>query len=347
MASEQGFVAARKRARSSAITIRDVAALAGVSIGTVSRVLNDHDWVSADSRAKVTEAIRKTGYVPNSRARAFVTGRTNSVALVLGASPSALLQDPNYALILEEAGNALAAANFTLVLLTASTAQDRERVATYLRGQHVDGVIFLSPAEKGHDPLLDLLESRALPVVVVGNPFAEIRRLSFVQADDVTGSEALGRHFRVKNYRHTAVVAAYPDTLGPQVRIDAFQRGLGRVVDVVCPATDYSLDAGRAATIELLDSSHAIDSVFATSDALAAGAIQAIELRGLRVPDDVAVAGFDDSPLASQVIPHLTTVRQPVADVARALVEEVLRGVDGEETRSRTLDTELVIRDSA
>lgn len=336
----------RPRRRRDGITIQDVADVAGVSIGTVSRVLNDRNWVSPATREKVMEAVRKTGFTANARARALVMQRTNSVALILGAAPTALFEDPNYALILQEASRELAEANYSLVFLTAAEDAERARLAEFIRAGHVDGVLFVSPAERGHDPLLDLLESRSLPVVVCGNPFAGPRRLALVHTDDGPGCEALGRHFRDQGYQRTAVIVAYPDTLGPQERVNAFTRGLGRDLVHLAPAERYSQADGYDAMAALLDG-HEIDSVFATSDLLAAGAIEAIRARGLEVPDDIAVAGFDDSAIATRTTPALTTVHQPVAAVAQAMVREVLQAIDGTEATTRVLPTELVIRESA
>jgi DNA-binding LacI/PurR family transcriptional regulator len=345
--ADQEYSRPRPRRRREGITIQDVANVAGVSIGTVSRVLNDRNWVSPATREKVMEAVRKTGFTANARARALVMQRTNSVALILGAAPTALFEDPNYALILQEASRELAEANYSLVFLTAAEAAERARVAEFIRAGHVDGVLFVSPAESGHDPLLDLLESRTLPVVVCGNPFAEPRRLALVHTDDAPGCEALGRHFRDQGYQRTAVIVAYPDTLGPRQRVDAFTRGLGRDLVHLQPTERYSQADGYAAMAALLEAGHAIDSVFATSDLLAAGAIDALRDRGLAVPGDIAVAGFDDSAIATRTAPALTTVHQPVAAVAQTMVREVLQAIDGTEATTRVLPTELVIRESA
>lgn len=345
--AEQEYSRPRPRRRREGITIQDVANVAGVSIGTVSRVLNDRNWVSPATREKVMEAVRKTGFTANARARALVMQRTNSVALVLGAAPTALFEDPNYALILQEASRELAAANYSLVLLTAADTAERDRVASFIRAGHVDGVLFVSPAESGHDTLLDLLESRTLPVVVCGNPFGEPRRLVLVHTDDAPGCEALGRHFRDQGYQRTAVIAAYPETLGPRRRVEAFKRGLGGDLVHLAPTAQYSQSDGYAAMAALLDAGHEIDSVFATSDLLAAGAIEAARARGLEVPNDLAVAGFDDSAIATRTTPALTTVHQPVAAVAQTMVREVLQAIDGTEATTRVLPTELIIRESA
>jgi DNA-binding LacI/PurR family transcriptional regulator len=345
--AEHGYSRPRPRRRSDGITIQDVAAVAGVSIGTVSRVLNDRNWVSPATREKVMEAVRQTGFTANARARALVMQRTNSVALILGETPTALFEDPNYALILQEATRALAAADHSLVFLTAAEAAERDRLAAFIRAGHVDGVLFVSPAERGRDPLLDLLESGTLPVVVCGSPFAEPRRFALVRSDDTPGCEALGGHFRDRGYQRTAAIAAYPDTLGPQERVDAFRRGLGRDLVHLQPASRYSQAHGYAAMAALLEAGHEIDSVFATSDLLAAGAVEAARARGLAVPGDIAIAGFDDSVIATRTTPALTTVHQPVAEVATTMVGEVLRAIDGAEAASRALPTELVVRESA
>ncbi|MGN7949345.1 LacI family DNA-binding transcriptional regulator [Microbacterium sp. 22215] len=345
--TEQKYSPPRPRRSAGRITIQDVANVAGVSIGTVSRVLNNRTWVSEDTREKVMLAVRKTGFTANASARSLVNQRTQSVALVLGAAPTTLFEDPNYAIILQEASRALADADYSLSLLTAPDAHERERVARYLRSGHVDGVLFVSPAESGSDPLLDFLESGALPTIVCGNPFAESRRIPLVQADDAPGSEALGEHFRRMQYQRTAAIVAHFDTLGPRTRVDGFQRGLGRALVGVEPTSGYTRQAGYDAMRTILASPWAPDSVFATSDALARGAIEAAQDAGLLVPSDMAVAGFDDSSIAVRSTPSLTTVRQPVVDVARTMVREVLAGIEGQEVVGHSLPTSLIIRESA
>ncbi|MDT3315842.1 LacI family DNA-binding transcriptional regulator [Microbacterium sp. KSW4-11] len=340
------YTAPRRRRQKNTVTIQDVATRAGVSIGTVSRVLNDRNWVKPETRARVMDAVASTGFVPNARARSLVTQRAQSVALVLGVEPTKLFEDPNYALILEEATDALADADYSLVLLTAATGPARERVSRYLRAGHVDGVLFISPAEPTIDPLVAFFQEGHLPVVVCGNPFSESVGLPMVYADDETGSRALGEHFRASGLRHPAVVAAYPHTSGPAERIGGFAAGYGDGPIHVQSAMEYSRAAGRAAAVELLQSGRTLDSIFATSDLLALGVIDALHAAGLAVPGDVAVAGFDDSSAATQAEPALTTVHQPVSSVARVMVEEILGAIEGDTARTRVLATDVVLRDS-
>ena len=347
MTDSHQYSPSRPRRGGGGVTIQVVAKVAGVSIGTVSRVLNNRNWVSPDTRNKVLDAVQKTGFTANPKARSLVLQRSQSVALVLGAAPTTLFEDPNYAIILQEASRELAAADYSLVLVTASNETERERVAMYLRAGHVDGVLFVSPAESGHDPLLDFLESRSLPVVVCGSPFAEPRRLPLINTDDAPGSEALGKHFRDRGYERTAIIVAFPDTLGPKERVTSFVRGLDHEPLHIEAAESYSQRAGYDAMTAILQRSQRPDSIFATSDLLALGAIDAIRTAGLSVPSDIAVAGFDDSAVAVRTDPALTTVRQPVAEVARLMVHEVLAGIDGGEITSHALPTDVIIRESA
>lgn len=342
------FTPPRRRRPRAGVTIQDVAAAAGVSIGTVSRVMNDRNWVSPVTRERVLEAVRATGFVANARARSLVTQRSNSVALVLGAPATRLFEDPNYAVIIQEASAALAESDYALVLLTAASEAERARVAAFIRAKHVDGVIFVSPAEEHRDALIQLFESHVVPVIVAGNPLPETSALPRVFGDERVGARALGTHFRERGYRRTAAIAAYAHLAGPTERVDAFRSGLQRELVQVESASDYSWQSGYDAAVSLLASTTRPDSIFATSDLLAAGAVDAIQRAGLRVPDDIAVAGFDDSAIATRVSPALTTVRLSVADGARTLVRSILGAIEtGDEPEPNVMPSELIVRESA
>lgn len=342
----EGREAPRERHRPS---IDDVAREAGVSKGTVSRVLNGKNWVADTTRTTVLDAVQRTGFVANASARSLATRRTGSIALVLGAPPTKLFEDPNYALILQVITNELAASDVTLMFMTASSPADRDRLAKFLRGGHVDGMVFLSAGEPRDDDLVHLMEEHPIPVIVCGHPFPDRDPLPFVAADEVEGGRLLGAHFRRRGYRRIGVIASHLESIGARLRTDSF---LGEVGARSKPAwfietDDYSFDAGHEAMRVLLDRDERLDAIFAASDVLAAGAVEAIRERGLSVPGDIAVAGFDDSAIARRTSPALTTIRQNVEEVARELVIQLTAAIDGKPSGSRTVPVELIIRESA
>ncbi|WP_170027144.1 LacI family DNA-binding transcriptional regulator [Planctomonas sp. JC2975] len=330
-------------------TISDVAREAGVSKGTVSRVLNGKNWVADPTREAVLAAMDRTGFVANSSARSLALRRTGSLALVLGAPATELFTDPNYALFLQVITDELASFDYSLVFMTGATSAARTRLIRFLEGGHVDGMIYLSTTEPRADEFIQLLESHPIPVIMAGHPFPDSDPLPFVAADEDEGGKVLGAHFLERGYRRVGVITTHLETLGSKLRLRAFTDIVGDVVskDLIVEASDYTVKAGAAAMRTLMDRTDRPDAVYAVSDVLAAGAIEVAEELGLRVPDDVAVAGFDDSTTGRTVVPPLTTVRQDISAIARELVTQVLGAVDGRPIQSQRMPVTLVVRESA
>lgn len=346
---EKPLTKPKPRRAGRAVTIDDVARVAGVSKGTVSRVLNGHDWVSPKTRQTVLDAVASTGFAASASARSLATSRTGNIAFVLGAPPVRLFEDPNYAVLLQVVSEELAKLDYTLMLLTAGAPAERARVARFIRGGHVDGVILASVDEAATDELISLLGGKGTPAIACGHPFIGEDPLPFVAADDSRGARQLARHFLARGYRATAVIASYLETSGAKSRVAAFTSEAPGLVDdgAIIEAHEYSRAAGKSAMQELLRAGRDIDSVFAASDLLAAGALDALHEAGIPVPGQIAVAGFDDSAIAQQTIPPLTTVHQSVADVARQMVAQLSIGLDAGAMASVTVPTSLVVRESA
>jgi LacI family transcriptional regulator, repressor for deo operon, udp, cdd, tsx, nupC, and nupG len=327
-------------------TIRDVAAAAGVSRGTVSRVINGGHWVSPDARAAVEDAIRRTGYTANHAARSLATGRAGSLAFLLTEPQHLLFADPNFSLLLRGAAEALAERSMTLVLLVAGTPEERANVAHFVSAGHVDGVLLISSHEA--DPLLDSLLDAGVPTVSCGLPLGHQGDLAAVAVDEEGSARTMTRHLLERGHRRIAMIAGPDDTPGGRYRLVGFRAEMGESFDPeLVEAGDYSRESGAAAMTRLLERSRDIDAVFAASDMMAAGAVAALRRAGLRVPEDVAVAGFDDSGVAASHEPPLTTMRQPWDRISAEMVTLLLEVIDGHPRRSLTLPTELVVRESA
>lgn len=327
-------------------TIRDVAAVAGVSHGTVSRVINGGHWVSAEARAAVEAAIRETGYTANHAARSLATGRSGSIAFLLTEPQHLLFADPTFALLLRGATEALARKGMTLVLLIADSADERANVERYVRAGHVDGVLLISSHES--NPLLASLISAGVPTVCSGVPLGDRAHVPTVSVDEAASAREMTRYLIDRGHEHIAVITGPDDTPGGRYRLLGFREVMGDRFDPNLVEQDvYSSEAGAAAMTRLLERQPAIDAVFAASDVMAVGAIAAIRRSGRRVPEDVAVAGFDDSGLAETHDPPLTTMRQPWADISATMVEMVLDVIGGTTRTSVVLPTTLVARDSA
>src|SRR4051812_10032279 len=173
-------------------TIFDVAAAAGVSRGTVSRVINGGRWVSPQARAAVEEAVRTTGYQTNQHARSLVTGRSNSVAFLLSEPQHLLFEDPNISILLRGAAQALSARGMPLVLMVAGSSDEQKQVMSYVGAGHVDGLLAVS--SHSGDRLLESLVRQGIPMIACGIPLGLEGALGYVTADDLAGGRMMTRH---------------------------------------------------------------------------------------------------------------------------------------------------------
>ena len=335
---------AARRAQRRGPTMEDVAELAGVSRGTVSRVLNGATHVSPASRAAVQEAMRQTGYVVNQSARSLVTRSSGAVAFVLSEPPDRLFEDPVLGGLLRCCTQLLGEHGRGLMLMLAGTPDERERVLRFARGGHVDGVLLVSMHDG--DPLAAELHGSGVPVVVCGRPPDDGPPMTYVAADDRGGARLMTRYLLDRGRRRITTVAGPADTAGGVERLAGFRDVLGANAPVARAAA-YSIEAGRDAMSRLLIACPDLDAVFVASDLLAVGALRALHESGRKVPADVLVGGFDDSAMATATSPPLTTIRQPLTRVAAELVEVVLTLIGGGQASPRVLPTELIRRESA
>ncbi|MDF2581338.1 MAG: transcriptional regulator [Microbacterium sp.] len=327
-------------------TIRDVAAAAGVSRGTVSRVINGGHWVSPDARMAVEEAIRRTGYTANHAARSLATGRAGSLAFLLTEPQHLLFDDPTFALLLRGAAEALAQRSMTLVLLVAGTPAERANVTHFVSAGHVDGVLLISSHEA--DPLVEELLEAGVPTVCCGIPLGHEAQVPTVSVDEIGSAREMTRYLRSRGHRRIAMIAGPHDTPGGRFRLVGFEQEMGADFDpALVEEGDYSQESGALAMARLLERTRDIDAVFAASDLMAAGAVATLRKAGQRVPEDIAVAGFDDSGLAATHEPALTTMRQPWDRISEGMVSLLLDVIAGANPEPITLPTTLIVRDSA
>lgn len=326
-------------------TIRDVAAAAGVSRGTVSRVLNGGHWVSPEALAAVQEAIRSTGYSANPHARSLVTGRANSVAFLLTEPQHLLFEDPTFSILLRAAAEALATREMPLLLMVAGSQQERRRITDYVAAGHVDGVLLIS-SHRGN-PVVGELLRQGVPTIACGEPLGYEDRIGWVAADDHGGARRMTTYLRSRGRERVATITGPLDTPGGVRRLAGYREALGEAFDESLVAHgDYTRAGGHAAMRELLVRRPDLDAVFVASDLMAAGAMVALREAGKVVPLDVAVGGFDDSGLAATLEPPLTTMRQPFERIAAEMVRLLLEVVEGAEPARITLPTSLVERES-
>jgi len=333
----------RKRA-----TIHDVAVEAGVSRGTVSRVINDEPYVSAQARVAIEAAIEKVGYVPNNAARSLVMQRSQAVGFLVHEPHSLFLDDPNIGGILLGANTALSHSDYQMVSLVIDSQRDTDRVARYLSGGFVDGVIIVSA--RSEDPMTRVVEKLGLPVAFVGHP-PDLRRLPFVGIDNRRSAHDITERLLRTGRRRIGMIAAALDRDSGSDRLAGFTDALGPRFDpnLVASVPFYTFDDGAQGMRELLARDPEIDGVFAASDAVAAGALEALRDAGRNVPRDVGIVGFDDSSWAVRTQPQLSTVHQPAFGLGEAAAECVLSQLRGEDQPAGgiLLDTPIVWRDSA
>ncbi len=327
--------------------IDDVAAAAGVSRGTVSRVLNGGHWVSPEALASVNAAIKKTGYRVNPHARSLATNRANSVAFLLTETHDRLFEDPNFAVLMRGAADALAVHDIPLVLILAGTKDEQRRANDFITAGHVDGVLLVSAHANRTDIISNIIDAR-VPAISCGVPLGFERKMGYVAADDYTGARDMLDHLRGLGRTKIATITGPQDTSGGMRRLAAYRDDQGaQFHEQLVGAGDYSRESGSAAMAKLLSANPDIDAVFAANDLMALGAMDHLEAAGIRVPQDVAVGGFDDIAPSANAHPALTTIRQPFERISAEMVRLLLGAINGELPAAVTLPTELVVRDSA
>lgn len=331
-------------------TLEIVAELAGVSRATVSRVVNGSPKVSPEVVSAVNKAISALGYVPNRAARTLVTRRTDTLVLIMHERPDTVFEDPFFANVLRAVNAALSTTDLQLVLLHARGDQQRERALRYVCNGHVDGALVISL--HGDDPMPTAIAAAGIPMVTMGRPPSG-RRVDYVDADNVGGGREAVRHLLAAGRRCLATVAG-PMDMSPGVDrlrgyVDATRDGELEDAAVRVAYGDFTEASGYREMKQLLEQTPQIDGVFVASDLMGIGALRALHELGRRVPEDVAVVGFDDLPLATYTDPPLTTIRQPVELLGQEMVRLLLHRLsdpDGE-PESIILPTELVVRASA
>ncbi|MEU9183188.1 LacI family DNA-binding transcriptional regulator [Streptomyces sp. NPDC048484] len=337
-------------------TLEEVAARAGVGRGTVSRVINGSPRVSDATRAAVEAAVAELGYVPNTAARALAANRTDAIALVVPEPETRFFAEPYFSDMLRGVGAALSETEMQLLLIFAGSDRERRRLAQYLAAHRVDGVLLVSV--HADDPLPDLLSQLEIPAVISGRRSAE-ETLPSVDSDNFGGGRFAVEHLIAQGRRTIAHLAGRLDVFGAQRRVDGYRAALldaGHEIDErLIVSGDFTEEGGRRAMTELLSVCPTLDAVFAGSDVMAAGARQVLREVGRRIPDDVALVGYDDSAIARHMDPPLTSVRQPIEEMGRAMLGLLMDEIAdrrpaasrGLERRQLVLPTELVARRSS
>ena len=328
-----------------AATLDQVARTAGVSRATASRVFSGHAQVSELARKRVQRAAAELGYVPNRAARSLAAGRSESVGVLVPSPGSGAFGDPLVSRMIAALGDELSMSGLQMVLFAPGSASEVARLEQYLAGGHVDGVVLLAVHDS--DPLPARLHGRGIPVVFGGRP-PEALDVSYVAVDHHAGGRVAAEHLIAQGRRRIAHITGAGAVA--RERRQGFREAMwnaGLRSDLVEEGA-IDRDGGELAMARLLASADDIDAVFAATDAMAAGAMWAAQVLGLRVPDDVAIVGCDDSAIARTMQPALTSVRQPAEEMGREMARLVIAmaAAKGQLPQRLVLVPELAVRES-
>ncbi|MFD5630721.1 MULTISPECIES: LacI family DNA-binding transcriptional regulator [unclassified Streptomyces] len=330
-------------------TLEAVAARAGVSRATVSRVVNGGDGVREPLVERVRRAVEELGYVPNQAARSLVTRRHDAVAVVVAEPEARVFADPFFALQLRGISKELTAHDSQLVLLLTEGRDDHVRVGRYLAGGHVDGALVFSLHLD--DPLPGLIHGAGVPTVFGGRPgWGDGPRSAvsavYVDSDNRGGAREAVRHLVGLGRRRIAHITGALDQTSAVDRLDGFRDVMVDGDPSLIAEGDFTPAGGERAMRELLERHPDIDAVFVANDLAASGVLRVLRELGRRVPEDIAVIGFDDMlPVAEQTDPPLTTVRQDIEEMGRLMARLLLRGLDrrGDEEGLRGAPSSVVL----
>lgn len=336
-------------------TLEAVAARAGVSRATASRVVNGGAGVRQPLVEKVMRAVEELGYVPNHAARTLVTRRTGAVAVIIAEPEIRIFSDPFFSQQIRGISRELTAQDTQLVLLLLEGPGDYDRIGRYLAGGHVDGALAFSLHTD--DPIPAITRQAGMPTVYGGRPTwssaAEHRAVPYVDADNRGGAREAVRYLWDLGRRRIAHIAGPPDQSSATDRLDGYRDVLPDMDPALVATGEFTAESGARAMVELLEHRPRPDAVFAANDLMASGALRVLRERGLAVPEDVALVGFDDmASVAEATDPPLTTVRQDIEGQGRLMARLLLDGLDRDRTgtgvpESVVTPTTLVRRASA
>lgn len=332
------------------VTSKDVAERAGVSRTTVSFVLNDtpNVKISEETRQRVLSAARELDYHPDAAARSLASRRTGNVGLVLRQTPAQVFADAFLPTVLRGLSEVLDSSTYRILLQPLGMPDASDALAKLVKSQHIDGLIISGP--RSDDDAVHELHANGFPVVLMGQlPDSDI---PFVDVDNERAAFDATSHLIDLGHRRIALIThAPPAFTASQDRLAGYRRALesaGLTYDsTLVRHGDFREESGVAAMYELLKVTPRPTAVFAASDVLAFGVLEAAKSEGLRVPADLSVVGMDDVQLARYVDPPLTTLHLPAYELGYQAAHTLLRLIDGQAPPSALLPTELVIRESS
>lgn len=332
----------------STLTIDKIAELAAVSRATVSRVINNHPNVRQTVRERVLRVINEHSYVPQAAAQNLASRRTNIISLFIPRNALTIFSDPFFSHVIQGIAETCTSLGYFLMLSMVTADLNQGFFHHMARSRHSDGVIILS--SDVDDPILPLLKGRAPLVLVGSHPY--FRDLSWVDAENHEGARNGVNHLIRLGHRRIATITGPLQMAAAVDRRNGYKQALLEAGMPIVPELlvegDFTQEGGYQAMRTLLSIRPRPTAVFIASDMMATGALHATHGAGLAVPDDLAVVGFDDVPMASFVNPPLTTIRQPIYELGtiavKLLIEQLTQAAPApQQTR---IPTQLIIRQS-
>lgn len=333
------------------VTIYDIAKEANVSVATVSRVLNDTAPVKASTRETIMAVIEKHQFQPNALARSLLKKETGTIAMIL---PD--ITNPFFPEVFWGAENAARDKGYTFFLCNTAGESGREsEYLSILREKRVDGIIFLGGRINlaNCPPALaqEVIEmAKHVPIVLVnGNlPKSGLHR---IYTDEAEGAALAAKHLIALGHRDIGFIGGMDETSTTQLKVKAVKRELKEngleLHKEWLRLGEFSVPGGRHLMNQILDLEHRPTAVLCVNDFTAIGAVKAAVEHGLRIPEDISIVGFDDSPLSTAVIPELTTVSQNTVELGKLAVEMLHQMVNGEKSKKQIkLQPQLVVRNS-
>lgn len=324
------------------VSIFDVAKRAGLSVVTVSRVLNNAPTVREKNRQKVLHAMKELNYHPNAAARSLAKGKTGVIGLIVTT-----LQDSFLDSVVQYAARQLKEYHYYLALSVAAYPLEEGNGLDLIQEDRVDGMLILSPVHE--QQYMVEMKKRKMPFVLIDNQRAQATSAS-VQVDNFKGGYEATQHLIQLGHRRIAHIR------GPKFFLSSKERERGYVTalqeagiePMLVSQGDFSISSGYRAMKEWIDQGQLPDALFAADDFMALGAINALQEAGYRVPQDISIIGYDDQVIATELRPMLSTVRQPAERIACAAVDMLMKQVNGTSKRNTTIkfEPELIIRDT-
>ncbi|MDR6939650.1 LacI family DNA-binding transcriptional regulator [Arcanobacterium hippocoleae] len=334
-----------KARRKSKVTIKDVAAMAGVSRATVSRVINGTAGVAPEKVAAVRTAIKKTNFQISVSARNLAKGKSEALAVILTEPINELLTDPTFATIFQGILDALTPTPITPILLSASTERELKKSLHLFQRGAADAIIHLSPYTD--DTLLYELAATEIPVVLCGqSDFPAVKTFSVIYADDHAAAKTAGDYLLARGTRRAQAILGPENNPATTNRLAGYRESLADCLSEQIIYGDWTKSSGYFAMSALIHEGLDFDTLIAGNDRIAAGALVAAQEAGLQVPKDLKILGFDDHKIARETTPQISTVHQPFYQQGAHAVRLAEEMIDGHPARTEILQTHIIERET-